>query len=142
MMKLGRWHGHRSTATRNFPQRFQKSTFPRVDGSLDTGFGSGGKVMDSGGAIALQPDGQIVMAGAVYTNGSFQGLDLARHNVNGSVDTSFGSDGKVVTGFCDAAQFAGARAVAVQADGQIVAAGGFTDANGSAHFALARYQGK
>jgi hypothetical protein len=35
-----------------------------------------------------------------------------------------------------------ASAVAVQPDGQIVAAGSFTDTNGFAHFALARYQGR
>jgi len=71
-------------------------------GALDTSFGDGGYVETPVGdwanaeAIALQPDGKIVVAG---TRSPQAGEDvqsefaLARYNPNGSLDTSFGTDG-------------------------------------------------
>jgi uncharacterized delta-60 repeat protein len=69
-----------------------------VDGSLDTSFGGTGKVLDqiskgssdSGFRVALQSDGKIVVAG--FTSG---GLLLERYNANGTLDTNFGTGGKV-----------------------------------------------
>ncbi|MEV6977549.1 calcium-binding protein [Kitasatospora sp. NPDC093806] len=110
------------------------------DGSLDTGFGSGGKaVVDfgTGGAddafgVAVQGDGKVVAAG--LTGGDFA---LARLNADGSPDNGFGPGGKVTTDFDGGAD--AARAVAVQGDGRIVAAG-YTGGNtGNYDFALARY---
>jgi uncharacterized delta-60 repeat protein len=81
------------------------------DGSLDTSFGAMGKVTapDSGfvQGFALQPDGKIVLSGHA----------LIRYMRNGSIDTGFGADGRL------ALTNVVARAVAVQADGKIVAAG-------------------
>ena len=66
------------------------------DGSLDPAFGSASTpgtvqsdVIGGGGAqaVALQPDGKIVVAGGL------QGAEVARYNADGSLDTSFGSDG-------------------------------------------------
>ena len=104
------------------------------DGSLDAGFGSGGTVItDLGGndvafAVALQIDGKIVVGG--YTNSS--GLShwvLARFNTDGSLDTSFGSGGKVITGLRGGGSTV--RGLVIQGDGKIVAAGysgnGFED---------------
>ncbi|MET8752318.1 calcium-binding protein [Streptomyces sp. NPDC004667] len=114
-----------------------------ADGSADTGFGTGGRRSvafpgDGGGAsaLALQPNGKIVIAGQADDPGSSEANDfgLARFNPNGTVDTGFGGDGFVVTGFGD---FDAARGVLVQPDGKIVAAG---HTAGSA-FALARYEG-
>ncbi|MEU7121501.1 calcium-binding protein [Streptomyces zaomyceticus] len=114
-----------------------------ADGTPDAGFGGGGRTSvnapgDGGIAygMALQPNGKIVLAGRADDPNSTEANDfgLTRLNPNGSVDTGFGGDGFVVTGFND---FDEARAVLVQPDGKIVAAGygaGFA-------FAVARYQG-
>jgi uncharacterized delta-60 repeat protein len=73
------------------------------DGSLDTGFGSNGRVTtdflggaDSVTAIVIQTDGRIVVAGYAYNGGDYD-FALARYNPNGSLDTTFSGDGKVVT---------------------------------------------
>jgi len=111
------------------------------DGSLDTTFGSGGKVMTrvaSGGAceaIALQADGKIVAAGTAYVPGPGIEFALVRYNTDGSLDTTFNGDGKVTThiGFDDRAY-----SVAIQPDGRMVAAG--TSHSGqNFDFALVRY---
>jgi uncharacterized delta-60 repeat protein len=110
-----------------------------TDGTLDTTFGTGGKVLPDystfGGnfyAVAIQGDGKIVMAG-VFFPPTF-GIDLAllRYNSNGTLDTTFGSGGEVLTGGDGA--ISRPESLAIQADGKIVAAG--QGANG---FALARY---
>ncbi|MFD3537793.1 calcium-binding protein [Streptomyces sp. NPDC058664] len=114
-----------------------------ADGSPDAGFGTGGRTSvnapGDGGvayAMALQQNGKIVLAGRADDPNSSEANDfgLTRLHTNGTVDTGFGGDGFVVTGFND---FDEARGVLVQPDGKIVAAGygaGFA-------FALARYQG-
>jgi uncharacterized delta-60 repeat protein len=61
---------------------------------------------------------------------------LARYNPDGTLDPSFGTGGKVTTGF--AGGFAGARALALQPDGKLVAVGMVETAMTRA-FALARY---
>ncbi|WP_405883438.1 calcium-binding protein [Streptomyces sp. NBC_01384] len=106
-----------------------------TDGHLDTTFGGTGKVLTAfaegaiGNDMALQPDGRIVVAG--YTGSTRMDFALARYNTDGSLDTGFGTGGRVSTDFGD---YDFANGVAVQSDGRIVAAGS-TDAD----FALARY---
>lgn len=100
------------------------------DGSLDTTFGSGGKVstdfavtFDVASSVAIQADGKIVAAGGSNTAGFPEGdFALARYNTDGSLDTSFGTAGKVTT---DLFGFFGDLAfdVVIQADGKIVAVG-------------------
>jgi len=70
--------------------------------------------------------------------GGFNNFALARYNRNGTLDTSFGTNGKVTTDFSGGNDLP--SAVAVQPDGDIVVAGGAT-VNGRADFALARYVG-
>ena len=112
------------------------------DGSLDSSFGSGGGVSTffanasaTGEAIALQPDGKIVVVGGVSPFG-LEAFDfaLARYNPDGSLDAGFGAGGKVVT---DLGGSFGetARAVAIQPDGKIVVVG----ASGS-HAMVVRYR--
>ncbi len=95
--------------------------------SLDVGFGVAGKVFTSPGnfedlayAIAIQTDAKIVVGGSV-ANSSNLDFGLARYNSDGSLDTSFNFNGIVVTpvGSNDDA----IRALAIQADGKIIAAG-------------------
>jgi uncharacterized delta-60 repeat protein len=109
------------------------------DGTLDSNFGLGGKVTtdfnaagDQAWAVVLQPDGKIVLAGEAYT-GSGVDFALARYNNDGSLDLTFGGDGKVITQF--ASNNDGAQAVALQPDGKIIAAG----VTNSFDYALARY---
>ncbi len=100
------------------------------DGSLDPSFGTGGRVRTEVRALALQPDGKIVVVGA--DTGSFT---LARYNADGSLDPHFGREGTVSTqlGRVDAAS-----EVALQADGKLVVVGqSFTGR--SIDFAMVRY---
>jgi uncharacterized delta-60 repeat protein len=69
------------------------------NGSLDTGFGMGGKVITSisSGAVAYsliqQPDGKLVAAGYSF-NGNNADFALVRYTSGGSLDSSFGAAGK------------------------------------------------
>jgi uncharacterized delta-60 repeat protein len=77
--------------------RFQLIRY-NTNGSLDTGFGGGGKVAtpgnDSGGArgIVMQPDGKLVVSGFL-SDGTGSAVTLARYNTDGSLDTGFGVNG-------------------------------------------------
>jgi uncharacterized delta-60 repeat protein len=103
----------------------------KSDGSLDTDFGTNGRVVTARDgivyALALQPDGKIIAGGS----------GLTRFNANGSVDNSFGTNGTVTTGV--GLYIQAVRAVAVQADGKIVAAGYSVEPNNSLNFTLVRY---
>jgi uncharacterized delta-60 repeat protein len=112
-------------------------------GDLDKTFGSGGKVTTRIGpagsdarAVVVQPDGKIVVGGrADQTDGSTGSFGLARFNRDGTLDTTFGSGGKVRTSFGQSSRI---EALALQGDHKIVAAGSDFESPGSA-FALARY---
>jgi uncharacterized delta-60 repeat protein len=112
------------------------------DGSLDTTFDTDGIAtidFDAQGtawAVALQPDGKIVVTGNIGFGGSSFDFAVARLNPNGSPDPTFSGDGKVTTdfsGFADSPQ-----AVVIQGDGKIVV-GGRTDIGFTGNFGLARY---
>jgi uncharacterized delta-60 repeat protein len=113
-----------------------------VDGTLDSTFSGDGKAttsfttgLDYADDVALEAGGKIVVAGSAdYFRASR--FALARYDVDGTLDTTFGGDGKVTTNFT--AGWDGAFDVEIQAaDGNIVAAGGA--GNRGAKFALARY---
>jgi uncharacterized delta-60 repeat protein len=120
-----------------------------TDGSLDHTFGTGGKVAtdffgmeDEAQAVAIQPDGKIVVAGraaiAAVTEGVIDfDFALARYNPDGSLDPGFGSAGKITTHFADGRNIG--QALLLQPDGKIVVAGGAPGPNGESDFALARY---
>jgi uncharacterized delta-60 repeat protein len=109
------------------------------DGSLDTSFGSGGKVVTDFGnneaiyAVGVQRDGRIVAAGTAGV-GDTSDFALARYNSDGSLDSTFGSTGKITTDFSD---WDAAYALAILPSGRIVAAGSSSTGPG---FALACYQ--
>ena len=86
--------------------------------------------------MTIQSDGKIVAAGK-KSIGELIDFALARYNSDGTLDGNFGNGGKVTTYFESGR--AAANAVAIQSDGQIVAAGN-ARADGLSHFALARYQ--
>ena len=112
------------------------------NGSLDTTFGGSGKVDTVFGgtvssslahAIALQSDGKIVVAGEALVSGYYD-FAVARFNADGSLDTTFDSDGKLTTSIYSSGTEV-AHSVAIQSDGKIVVAG----VSGSGQFAVVRY---
>jgi uncharacterized delta-60 repeat protein len=114
------------------------------NGSLDSSFGTAGQVLtdfsslnDEANAIALQPDGKIIAAGITFSNATQFDFALARYNSNGSLDTSFGTGGKVVTTLSSMNDFI--HAIALQADGRIVVAGSHGLGIGQIECAVARY---
>ncbi len=114
------------------------------DGSLDTTFDEDGIVVtgiasvygdnDDGRAIALQPDGKILVTG--YTENNTDDIVVVRYNVDGSLDTEFSDDGIQTTdiAFHDDV----GNAIKVQPDGKIVVAGS-TGTASAQNFALVRY---
>jgi uncharacterized delta-60 repeat protein len=113
-----------------------------TDGSLDSAFDGDGKLttdiagnFDRADAVAIQGNGKILAAGHAVVSGNVD-FALARYKANGTLDISFSSDGKVTTDFAGMDDVA--FAVAIQANGRIVAAG---RVNNSGHydFGLARY---
>jgi uncharacterized delta-60 repeat protein len=108
------------------------------NGSLDTAFSGDGKqttsfggYLDGAVAVAIQANGRIVAVG--HAGASGPDFAITRYNPNGSLDTTFSSDGKLTTDF---GGNDGASAVAIQANGKIVAVGRSTAGLG---VALARY---
>src|SRR5438093_6849648 len=102
-----------------------------ADGDLDPTFGTGGTVMtglnhstDIANAVAVQADGKLVVVGQTYKNNDYTGEDfaVARYNTDGTLDSTFGTRGKVRTDFPGLA--AVPSSVVIQADGKIVVAGG------------------
>ena len=71
-----------------------------ADGVADVRFGLGGDYDDqsSAAALAIQPDGKLVLAGTAVRNGSRDGYaaTVARLGTDGSLDTTFSGDGKAV----------------------------------------------
>jgi uncharacterized delta-60 repeat protein len=117
------------------------------DGSVDTSFGTAGKVStdflgfpDAAYSIIVQADQKILVAGQASNDfNQHASFALVRYNSDGSFDDGFGSDGKVMTPFQN---FADAiYAIAVQSDNKIVAVGSTFSGNNSSRFdfAAARY---
>lgn len=119
------------------------------NGSLDTSFASTGKVIvdigssnDRAHAVVVQSDGKIVVAGESGSSTDAQSFTLVRFAPGGALDSTFGTNGVVVTdvaGGLDSVQ-----ALALQSDGKIVAAGWTysdpdNDGNFEHDFALVRY---
>jgi uncharacterized delta-60 repeat protein len=115
------------------------------DGSLDSHFGTEGRVVTDlgrvdcvGNSVLLQPDGRIVAAGSHAAVDGFSNVSdnrnflVLRYHANGDVDRNFGSVGAVITEFD--AGFDSASSVLQQTDGKLIAAG-----SASGGFGLARY---
>jgi hypothetical protein len=120
------------------------------NGSLDTGFGTGGIVktnfynsLDELHALVIQNDGKIIATGLAgrQVPGEFHGYDyaLARYNTDGSLDTSFGTGGKASVRIGVPSGLAVAEGVAIQNDGKIVAGGYFYSAGRVDKFGVARF---
>jgi uncharacterized delta-60 repeat protein len=88
------------------------------DGSLDSTFDPGAGVDEQVGAVALQPDGRIIIGGTFTTYDGTTRNGVARLNADGSLDRSF----TLASGIQDAS------VVALQPDGKILI-GNFFAAN-------------
>jgi uncharacterized delta-60 repeat protein len=108
------------------------------DGSLDNTFNKDGKVSIGFTVrdIKVQKNGKVIVAGISDSDGRFS-LALARYKSDGTLDISFGRNGKVSTSFFG--EDDQAFAVALQSDGKIVVAGHTYNASTGIDFALARY---
>ena len=99
--------------------------------------------MDEASSLIVQLDGKIIVAGTSGDAGSFGSTEngdfvLVRYRSNGAVDTTFGSNGVVMTDFNASNDYA--ESVAIGPNGKIVVAGWNTDyVTGARSFALARY---
>ncbi len=116
------------------------------DGSPDTTFGNGGQVTtdfdgfnDDAFSVLVQADGKIVAVGSAKNPANFYDFAAVRYFANGTIDSTFGTAGKVRTDFGDH-NFDQARSAVLQTDGKIVAAGFAISRNGGVqNFAVARY---
>jgi uncharacterized delta-60 repeat protein len=109
----------------------------RADGAPDRRFGADGRGVattsfegsrSGARAVTVQPDGKLLAAGAKFGAPSSQGdalaqsgFAVARYARDGSIDTNFGTAGRVVTEMGDAGAMP--LSLVVQPDGKIVAAG-------------------
>lgn len=112
-------------------------------GARDVSFGTAGIVRtDFGGTdklnvVVVQPDGKIIAAGSTVGDAD-EDLAVARYNTDGSLDSTFGSDGKVTTDIADRDIV---NTLVVQPDGKIVVAGDTSSATylGESAWVLLRY---
>lgn len=119
-----------------------------TNGSLDTGFSDDGyRTLDFGGTgeaaygVVVQPNGKINVGGS--SNAGSGGLDyaLTRFNANGSLDTTFTTDGtdRVLTDLGGSDNCAG---IGRDSDGKLVLAGyAFDSTTSTSVFAISRYNG-
>ena len=91
------------------------------------------QLLEQAHAVAIDGSGRIVVAGRAAR------FAVARYTNSGALDTTFSTDGKVITTFA-AGGDSGAYAVATDSNGRTVAAGYVYDGNAN-DFALARYTG-
>ncbi len=112
------------------------------DGTLDNTFGLNGIVREGIGitddvanSVAIQNDGKIIAAGSTIV-GNNTDFALARYNTNGNLDSTFGSNGIVITpvGFSSDLAYS----IKIQSDGKILTAG-YTYNGNDNDFALVRY---
>ena len=103
-------------------------------GKLDPSFGSGGSATapgvgsaDSAAVVAVQPNGEIIDAGATSSPDGGTEWEVARFTANGALDTSFGAAGIVTTEVLNPAPttitFESPSAVLLQPDGKILVLG-------------------
>ncbi len=118
-----------------------------VDGTLDTTFGDGGKIIttiehtfSNEGSLIISPNGNILIAGSVNsTSGGYIDFLLAQFNTDGTPTTSFGDNGVITTAVGTWTDKA--NSITLQPDGKIILGGSYYRYNGDSNedFALVRY---
>ncbi len=124
---------------------FAVARFTNPGGQFDASYGGGtGKTLadlggnDRGSAVALQPDGKIIVAGTSTDSGGNSDFAVARFtNPQGTYDPTYaGGTGRTTIDFGGADV---ASAAVLQPDGKLIVVG-TTNARGGNDFALARLQ--
>lgn len=108
------------------------------DGSLDDSFGTNGiAIIDNGEtevaeSFTILPDGKFIISGYVFDN-----FSMIRINHDGTVDTTFGNNGWVITEFGDSSSYS--FVTTVNADGRIVLGGMLLGFDNKYKYAAAAY---
>lgn len=116
-------------------------------GDLDPTFSGDGRVLtdfgsdfDSGNEMAQAPDGRLVVAGSTADETTLGDFAVARYNPDGSLDTTFGGDGRVTTDISGTGMQDEAYGVAVQPDRKVVVVGSsWKEYENCCWFTLVRY---
>jgi uncharacterized delta-60 repeat protein len=112
------------------------------NGSLDTTFDEDGKVItdfggdDLGSDVVIDSNGKIVVVGSTFNRSTGSDFAIARYNPDGSLDTTFDGDGKVITPVLG---FDEAYSLVIDNNGKILVAGGSVNTNNDRDFTLVRY---
>lgn len=111
-------------------------------GDLDSSFGTGGKVttdLDGNGGVGVdvvvQPDGKIVVLASTFRVGTAGDFALTRYNPDGTLDTSFGTNGLVFSDI--GGNYDDPSTLLLQPDGKLVAVG--SSLTNTRYFSLSRY---
>jgi uncharacterized delta-60 repeat protein len=106
----------------------------RIDGSVDTNFDTsfadGAGATNGVTALALQPDGKVLMGGGFSNVGGINYNGVARLNTNGTLDATFNPGTAVTNGVVNA--------LGLQSTGKVIVGGTFTAFNGVSLNSLAR----
>ncbi|MEY3444533.1 MAG: hypothetical protein RLZZ519_2814 [Bacteroidota bacterium] len=113
------------------------------DGAVDTSFNGGqfysqfDRGYDRAWGVKVQPDGKILVGGEIQTQNGYRDYGLARYNLNGMLDSTFGTQGWVVTDIVnfDDLPFG----MALESNGNIVLGGMSTFGNNVFHASFTRY---
>jgi uncharacterized delta-60 repeat protein len=111
-------------------------------GDLDRSFGVGGIVKtpfmeaNSIDASTIQPDGKVIVVGSIRQPDFNRDFYVLRFNGNGSFDTTFGVNGKLIIVISNRDERA--SGVTLQADGKIIVVGTSRDSSANYNFATAR----
>ena len=142
----------------NFPSNFAIARFD-ASGAIDTGFGNQGFVLmnfigegsdiNEARSVIIQPDNKILVGGnadnSPTPSSSNNDFALARYNSDGTLDSTFGTGGKVLTDFSyriGTVNIVGQdyiNELLLQNDGKVVAVG-TAKIGAPDDFALARYE--
>ncbi len=116
-------------------------------GVLDTTWGTTGKLITSvsssssatsaARAMAVQPDGKVLLAGDCW-NGLANDFCSVRYSPTGVLDTTWGTLGKLITSFGSVNSYVDRHAIAVQPDGKVLLAGSCSS-GGKITFCSVRY---
>ena len=116
----------------------------KANGDFDSSFGTNGKVLidfnqrgDYVNSMITQSDGKIVLGGQTVQTANTKDFGLVRLNSDGSIDLTFGTNGRTITDFQNTQDIL--NSISLQSDGKIVAAGYTNDATGYTNFSLCRY---